>query len=87
MAKRTSKYRAQKWKSVAIVPQVKAIQCFDESAVSDCEGIIEDVIMLGTPVTANPEEWKKLQRVVSGNIVNGYCRCVICKTTSPAFSS
>ena len=37
--------------------------------------------MLGTPVTADPEEWEKLQRVVSGNIVNGYCRFA---TATPA---
>jgi hypothetical protein len=41
-----------------------------------CEGIIQDAILLGTPVTGAPKDWKKLMRVVSGKIVNGYCRQV-----------
>nr|CAD7433650.1 unnamed protein product [Timema monikensis] len=38
-----------------------------------CEGIIQDAILLGTPVTGNPADWDKLMRVVSGKLVNGYC--------------
>jgi hypothetical protein len=41
-----------------------------------CEGIIQDAILLGTPVTGAPRDWQKLMRVVSGKIVNGYCRQV-----------
>jgi hypothetical protein len=41
-----------------------------------CEGIIHDAILLGTPVTGAPKDWQKLMRVVSGKIVNGYCRQV-----------
>jgi hypothetical protein len=41
-----------------------------------CEGIIQDAILLGTPVTGAPQNWQKLMRVVSGKIVNGYCRQV-----------
>jgi hypothetical protein len=41
-----------------------------------CEGIIQDAILLGTPVTGAPKDWQKLMRVVSGKIVNGYCRQV-----------
>jgi hypothetical protein len=41
-----------------------------------CEGIIQDAILLGTPVTGCPKDWQKLMRVVSGKIVNGYCRQV-----------
>jgi len=41
-----------------------------------CEGIIQDAILLGTPVTGAPKDWEKLMRVVSGKIVNGYCRQV-----------
>ncbi|XP_066994229.2 transmembrane and coiled-coil domain-containing protein 4 [Anabrus simplex] len=40
----------------------------------DCEGIIEDAILLGTPVSGSPKDWEKLMRVVSGKIVNGYCK-------------
>uniref|UniRef100_A0A0N5B3F4 Transmembrane and coiled-coil domain-containing protein 4 n=1 Tax=Strongyloides papillosus TaxID=174720 RepID=A0A0N5B3F4_STREA len=39
---------------------------------NDSEGIIEDVILLGTPVTASTEEWEKVSKVVSGRIINGY---------------
>jgi hypothetical protein len=41
-----------------------------------CEGIIQDAVLLGTPVTGAPKDWQKLMRVVSGKIVNGYCRQV-----------
>ncbi|CAL2031017.1 unnamed protein product [Caenorhabditis brenneri] len=36
-------------------------------------GIIEDVILLGAPVTASPKEWSKVCSVVSGRVINGYC--------------
>ncbi|KAI1304612.1 Transmembrane and coiled-coil domain-containing protein 4 [Halotydeus destructor] len=39
-----------------------------------CEGIIQDAVLLGAPVPGNPEQWKSLGRVVSGKLVNGYCR-------------
>lgn len=38
------------------------------------EGIIEDVVLLGAPVPADPEEWHMLDTVVSGRIINGYSR-------------
>ncbi|XP_053202387.1 transmembrane and coiled-coil domain-containing protein 4-like isoform X2 [Panonychus citri] len=38
------------------------------------EGIIEDVILLGAPVAGNAQQWKQFSRVVSGRVVNGYCR-------------
>lgn len=41
---------------------------------SSCEGIIEDVIFLGAPVTASKVEWEKFKKVVAGRIVNGFCR-------------
>lgn len=41
-----------------------------------CEGIIQDAILLGTPVTGAAKDWQNLMRVVSGKIVNGYCRQV-----------
>ncbi|KAK7790687.1 hypothetical protein R5R35_009593 [Gryllus longicercus] len=40
----------------------------------DCEGIIQDVVLLGAPVTGSPREWQPLTRVVAGKIVNGYCK-------------
>jgi len=44
----------------------------------DCEGIIEEAIMLGAPVTGSADEWCDLARVVSGRIVNGYSRSYHC---------
>ncbi|CCD70531.1 putative membrane protein F35D11.3 [Caenorhabditis elegans] len=40
---------------------------------SESVGIIEDVILLGAPVTASPKEWSKVCTVVSGRVINGYC--------------
>ncbi|CAL1292717.1 unnamed protein product [Larinioides sclopetarius] len=49
--------------------------CLKEMAKrKDCEGIIEDAIMLGAPVTAHAQSWQELSKVVNGRIVNGYCR-------------
>jgi len=42
-----------------------------------CEGIIQDVVLLGTPVTGSSKDWTKLQRVVAGKIINGYCKVKI----------
>ncbi|CAD5209695.1 unnamed protein product [Bursaphelenchus okinawaensis] len=39
----------------------------------DCRGIIEDVVLLGAPVSASPKMWKQLCTVVGGRIINGYC--------------
>lgn len=36
-------------------------------------GMIDDVVLLGAPVTGSPSEWKKVGKVVSGRIINGYC--------------
>ncbi|KFM71037.1 Transmembrane and coiled-coil domain-containing protein 4, partial [Stegodyphus mimosarum] len=38
------------------------------------EGIIEDAILLGAPVSAHVQSWKDFSKVVNGKIVNGYCR-------------
>ncbi|ESO89960.1 hypothetical protein LOTGIDRAFT_62534, partial [Lottia gigantea] len=38
------------------------------------EGIIEDVILLGAPVSGDVKHWEPLKLVVAGKIVNGYCR-------------
>jgi len=42
----------------------------------DCEGIVEEAIMLGAPVTGSADDWHHLARVVSGRIVNGYSRYI-----------
>ncbi|XP_046579571.1 transmembrane and coiled-coil domain-containing protein 4-like [Haliotis rubra] len=38
------------------------------------EGIVEDVILLGAPVSGDPKYWEPLERVLAGKIINGYCR-------------
>uniref|UniRef100_A0A1I8INQ4 Transmembrane and coiled-coil domains 4 n=1 Tax=Macrostomum lignano TaxID=282301 RepID=A0A1I8INQ4_9PLAT len=38
------------------------------------EGIIEDVYLLGAPVSGSAKDWSPFARVVSGKIVNCYCR-------------
>ncbi|GMS86580.1 hypothetical protein PENTCL1PPCAC_8755, partial [Pristionchus entomophagus] len=39
---------------------------------AESAGIIEDVILLGAPVTASPKQWDQISRVVGGRIINGY---------------
>ncbi|XP_063001549.1 transmembrane and coiled-coil domain-containing protein 4 [Elgaria multicarinata webbii] len=49
--------------------------CLQEMAKEeDCKGIIEDVILLGAPVEGDAKCWKPIAKVVSGKIINGYCR-------------
>uniref|UniRef100_A0A7E4USN5 DUF726 domain-containing protein n=1 Tax=Panagrellus redivivus TaxID=6233 RepID=A0A7E4USN5_PANRE len=39
----------------------------------DAVGIIEDVVLLGAPVSASPSQWKQICTVVGGRVINGYC--------------
>ncbi|XP_069466481.1 transmembrane and coiled-coil domain-containing protein 4 isoform X2 [Ambystoma mexicanum] len=49
--------------------------CLQEMArEKDCEGIIEDVVLLGAPVEGDAKYWMALTKVVGGRIINGYCR-------------
>ncbi|PRD22548.1 UNVERIFIED_CONTAM: Tmco4 [Trichonephila clavipes] len=49
--------------------------CLKEMAKrKDCEGIVEDAILLGAPVSGHPQNWHDLAKVVNGRIVNGYCK-------------
>ncbi|NXL35662.1 TMCO4 protein, partial [Glaucidium brasilianum] len=49
--------------------------CLQEMAQEkDCQGIIEDVVLLGAPVEGEAKYWKAITKVVSGRIINGYCR-------------
>ncbi|KAK3721617.1 hypothetical protein QZH41_008295 [Actinostola sp. cb2023] len=38
------------------------------------EGIVQEAIMIGAPVTGDPREWQGLEKVVAGRVVNGYCK-------------
>uniref|UniRef100_A0A183VEW9 Transmembrane and coiled-coil domain-containing protein 4 n=1 Tax=Toxocara canis TaxID=6265 RepID=A0A183VEW9_TOXCA len=40
---------------------------------ADCLGVIEDVVLLGAPVSTSPKQWSQVCRVVGGRIINGYC--------------
>ncbi|XP_026546456.1 transmembrane and coiled-coil domain-containing protein 4-like [Notechis scutatus] len=49
--------------------------CLQEMAKEkDCEGIVEDVVLLGAPVEGDPKSWKQITKVISGRIINGFCR-------------
>ncbi|NXI37284.1 TMCO4 protein, partial [Galbula dea] len=49
--------------------------CLQEMAQEkDSEGIIEDVVLLGAPVEGEAKSWQAVRKVVSGRIINGYCR-------------
>ncbi|RLV93174.1 hypothetical protein DV515_00013520 [Chloebia gouldiae] len=49
--------------------------CLQEMAQEkDSQGIIEDVVLLGAPVEGEAKHWRALTRVVSGRIINGFCR-------------
>ena len=49
--------------------------CLEElSAHADSGGIIQNVIVLGAPVSGNAEKWQQFSDVVAGAIFNGFCR-------------
>ncbi|XP_042347929.1 LOW QUALITY PROTEIN: transmembrane and coiled-coil domain-containing protein 4 [Plectropomus leopardus] len=49
--------------------------CLQELASDQgCEGVVEDVVLLGAPVDGSEKAWERMTRVVAGKIVNGYCR-------------
>ncbi|MFH4978084.1 hypothetical protein AB6A40_004793 [Gnathostoma spinigerum] len=55
---------------VSMAVSAAVLQTLRETVLA---GIVEDVILLGAPVTASSKQWKQLSRVVGGRIVNGYC--------------
>ncbi|KXJ16332.1 transmembrane and coiled-coil domain-containing protein 4 [Exaiptasia diaphana] len=50
---------------------LKALSNFKDGVAT---GIVQDVIMIGAPVTGDPSEWRGLEKVVAGRIVNCYFR-------------
>ena len=49
--------------------------CLEElTAHADSGGIIQNVIVLGAPVSGNAEKWQQFSDVVAGTIFNGFCR-------------
>jgi len=45
---------------------------FYDSGKNDADGMLMDVILMGTPVNCDLERWKKVRRVVGGRLVNVY---------------
>jgi hypothetical protein len=35
-------------------------------------GIVQDAVLIGTPVTGNPTEWRPLLDVVAGRLINAF---------------
>lgn len=49
--------------------------CLREMAeIGGAEGVVQDAIMLGAPVTHKINQWNLCSKFVAGNIINGYCR-------------
>ena len=36
------------------------------------QGIVQDAVLIGTPVTGNPTEWRPLLDVVAGRLINAF---------------
>lgn len=47
-------------------------KCLESLASRNALGIVDNVFLLGAPVSAEPERWRKIVPVVAGRIVNGY---------------
>ncbi|KAG8506641.1 Transmembrane and coiled-coil domain-containing protein 4 [Galemys pyrenaicus] len=48
--------------------------CTHTQCDGNCQGIIEDVVLLGAPVEGDARHWEPFRMVVSGRIINGYSR-------------
>jgi Protein of unknown function (DUF726) len=47
-------------------------KCLEALASRGALGIVDNVFLLGAPVTADPERWRRVTPVVAGRIVNGH---------------
>jgi hypothetical protein len=45
----------------------------DEARYPDPSTLVENVVLLGSPVGCNVAKWAEIKTVVSGRLVNGYC--------------
>ena len=48
--------------------------CYSIVYYPGSEGLIEDVILLGAPVSGDAKAWMPFSKIVAGKIVNGYSR-------------
>lgn len=46
--------------------------CLEELAANHAFGLIEDVIMMGTPIPSSSNTWRRMRAVVTGRLVNVY---------------
>jgi hypothetical protein len=56
----------------------------------ESQGVVENAILLGAPVSGNSDDWVALTKVVAGRLVNGYSRSdwilkFLCRTASAQF--
>lgn len=47
-------------------------KCLESLASRGALGIVDNVFLMGAAITADPQRWKKIRRVVAGRIVNAY---------------
>lgn len=50
----------------------EALLYLAEQRPSETIHLIQDVYLYGTPASADPSEWSKIRRVVTGRVINGY---------------
>ena len=48
--------------------------CLEELAENRAFGLVENVYLLGCPVTADVGRWGKVRSIVAGHLVNGFCQ-------------
>jgi pimeloyl-ACP methyl ester carboxylesterase len=51
-----------------------AFHCLLELARHGARGVIQDVVLLGAPVSRVPQRWSMARRVVAGRLINGYSK-------------
>ncbi|KAI9914073.1 hypothetical protein PsorP6_005245 [Peronosclerospora sorghi] len=44
----------------------------ESKSIDESCGIVENAVLLGSPLSVAPDEWMKARRVVSGRLINGY---------------
>ncbi|GAB4821221.1 hypothetical protein N2152v2_008267 [Parachlorella kessleri] len=48
--------------------------CLLELYRCGCRGVVQDVVLLGTPVSSGPERWRMARSAVAGRLINCYSR-------------
>lgn len=50
----------------------EALQYLASLPAAQTLGLVQDVYLFGSPITADPSQWAAIRRVVAGRVVNGY---------------